>query len=62
MSAQREQIEGILTKIECGKKVTEEQAIMISEYIATLERLCDAADQDDYFGSEGWRHYIGMED
>lgn len=62
MSTQREQIERILTKIECGKTVTEEQAIMVSEYIIALEGLCDATDQDDYFGTEGWRHYIGMED
>lgn len=57
-----EQIARILTKIECGKTVTEEQAIMVSEYIHTLEQLCDATDQDDYFGTEGWRHYAGMED
>lgn len=58
----RDYLTRLLSRIECGKSLTEEEAIYISEYIHTLEGLCDATDQDDYFGTEGWRHYVGVED
>lgn len=34
---------------------------MLVDYISDLEGLCDSADQDDYFGTEGWRHHIGID-
>jgi len=30
-------------------------------YVATLEGLLEEADNDDYFGTEGWRHRIGLQ-
>ena len=41
------------------EKMTEEQAKEL------LNRLIDALDElsaDDFFGSEGWKHYLGFED
>jgi hypothetical protein len=29
-------------------------------YVASIEGLLEEADNDDYFGSEGWRHRIGL--
>lgn len=32
------------------------------DYVSTIEALLDEADMEDYFGTEGWRHRIGIED
>lgn len=29
-------------------------------YVVDLERLLDEADGDDYFGTEGWLHRLGL--
>ena len=29
-------------------------------YVSALELLLEEADNDDYFGTEGWRHKIGL--
>lgn len=29
--------------------------------IEKMEQLLDEADADDYFGTEGWKHQVGME-
>ncbi len=39
--------------------LTEAQAKQMLEDI--IEKL-DELDEEDYFGSEGWRHYFGFED
>lgn len=31
-------------------------------YIICLEAAMDACDQEDFFGTEGWRHRFGLED
>ena len=31
------------------------------DYINILEDLLDEADQEDFFGTEGWRHHAGIE-
>lgn len=30
-------------------------------YVLALEGLVEDASADDYFGTEGWRHYLGIE-
>lgn len=30
-------------------------------YVAELENLLDEADLDDYFGTEGWQHRLGID-
>ncbi len=31
------------------------------EYVKELEYLLDEADQEDFYGTEGWRHNLGLE-
>ena len=33
-----------------------------SKYLRKLVRELDKLDLDDFFGSEGWRHFMGFED
>lgn len=30
-------------------------------FVGELEQLLDEADLDDYFGTEGWRHRLGID-
>lgn len=30
-------------------------------YVSELERLLDQTDLDDFFGTEGWLHYLGLD-
>lgn len=32
------------------------------EYLKELIEKLDDLDADDFFGSEGWRHYLGFDD
>jgi len=43
--------------IPTGKK-TESSAKILGKLIKKLDKL----DEEDFFGSEGWRHYFGFED
>jgi len=49
----------------CGKllggDLTQEDKKNLMLVISTFEELLDEADSDDFFGTEGWREYIGME-
>lgn len=57
----RDYITRILTLLEVGKPLKEDEAIALAEYIADLEGLADNGDMDDYHGTEGWRHHLGMD-
>lgn len=47
-----------MTVVEAKKmKATEAQ-----KYLVELIEALDDLDDDDYFGSEGWRHYVMGED
>lgn len=39
---------------------TQEELHAFLHFVAALERLVDEADLDDYFGTEGWRHRLGL--
>lgn len=54
-------IEFLLGKLSTGSSLTEAEATVLSDYIYDLENLLDEADGDDYFGTEGWRHRIGVD-
>lgn len=43
-------------------KITGKEALSILNHLAVLEAKMDEADCDDFFGTEGWRHYFGMPD
>ncbi len=40
---------------------TQEEIDNFLEYVEELERLLNESDDDDMFGTEGWRHHIGLE-
>ena len=42
-------------------KTTKEEVLKLFEHIDALEMLLDEADQDDVFGTEGWRHRVGLD-
>jgi len=41
------------------KNATQEQ---LAEYIQELESKLDDLDDEDFFGTEGWRHFLSLED
>ena len=41
------------------ENMTPEQAQAI---LVTLIEKLDELDREDYFGTEGWRHYLGLDD
>lgn len=51
----------IQTRLTSGGRLSEDEAHMLVDYISDLEGLCDGGDQDDYFGTEGWRHRLGID-
>lgn len=42
-------------------KVTQRDVEKLLEHIDALEGFLDVAEEDDRFGTEGWRHAIGLE-
>ncbi len=40
---------------------TQEEIDNFLEYVEKLESLLDNSDFDDTFGTEGWRHHIGLD-
>ena len=46
-----------------GMKIDPEEATQeqLAEYVKKLEEKLDALDLEDFFGTEGWRHYLGIE-
>ncbi len=43
-------------------KATRDEVLALCRHIDECERLLDEADESDCFGTEGWRHYVGLED
>ena len=41
---------------------TQEELHAFLEYVNVLEGLVDEASDQDFFGTEGWRHNIGLRD
>lgn len=50
----------ILGKI--SDKISSEDFENLVEVLQKFESLLFIADEDDFFGTEGWKHYIGWED
>jgi hypothetical protein len=48
-------------KILAGKGLSEEDAINFVEDVNEMQSMLDDGDQEDYFGSEGWRHRMGWD-
>jgi len=41
------------------EKLTEEQA---KDWLSKITKKLDELNLDDFFGTEGWKHYMGFED
>jgi hypothetical protein len=61
MSLTAREVNILTGKALVGAQNRGEQVAMAS-HITELEELLDEADMDDFFGTEGWRHRLGMED
>lgn len=46
-------------KILSGKPLSDEEANLFIETLGEFENMLDEGDQDDYYGTEGWRHRMG---
>ena len=43
-------------------KASKEVIVLLFEQLDAFEQFLDDWDQDDNFGTEGWRHAIGLDD
>lgn len=41
---------------------TPEEILSIFSHLDSLESKLDETQEDDFFGTEGWRHFFGMPD
>lgn len=48
-------------KIISGNPLSNEDAARFVDMIAKFEEMLDEGDQDDVFGTEGWRHNLGWD-
>jgi len=44
-----------------GFGITHDDAAALFDHISALEALLDEGDQEDAFGTEGWRHRLGID-
>ena len=42
-------------------KATKDDVLKLFEHIDALEMLLETADHEDMFGTEGWRHRLGLD-
>lgn len=56
----RRQLDEIRGKLLVGHATPEETRAFLA-YVVDLESLLDEADCDDYFGTEGYAHRLGLE-
>lgn len=42
-------------------RATREELLLVFEHLDELEMFLDDHDEDDVFGTEGWRHAIGLD-
>lgn len=61
MSAQYEKAINIIRGKNLVGAATKEDVFTLLEHIDALESFLDEHEQDDKFGTEGWRHAIGQD-
>jgi hypothetical protein len=62
MVAQSDKTVNIIRGKSLVKAASPEDVSLLLEHIDALEELLDGADLDDVFGSEGWRHRLGVDE
>jgi hypothetical protein len=43
-------------------KLSDDEAQQVVDYINDLEKLLDEGDLEDFFGTEGWRQRLGLDE
>jgi hypothetical protein len=59
--AQSDQTVNVIRGKNLVGKATKEDIDLLFEHIDALESFLDDNEEDDRFGTEGWRHAIGLE-
>jgi hypothetical protein len=54
-------IEFILGKLSTGSSLTQKEYVTLADYIYDLENLLDQGDNENFYGTEGWRHRLGLD-
>ncbi len=62
MSAQDDKTINIIRGKNLVAATSKKDIDKLFEHIDALEMLLEEADGEDFFGSEGWRHYLGIAD
>ncbi|MBU0958500.1 MAG: hypothetical protein KKB31_01015 [Nanoarchaeota archaeon] len=62
MKPQTDKVLNIIRGKNIVGKATKEDVLLLFEHIDSLEMFLDEYEMDDTFGTEGWRHAIGLED
>ena len=60
MKAQKDSVLNIIRGKNLVGKATKQDVFVLFEHIDALETLLDETDQDDVFGTEGWRHHADI--
>lgn len=60
MSAQTDSVLNVIRGKNLVAAATRDDVNKLFEHIDALEDLLDDADEDDVFGTEGWRHELGI--
>lgn len=61
MAAQSDRLLNIVRGKNLVGKATKADIMKVFEHVDALESLLDEADENDTFGTEGWRHSLGLD-
>lgn len=61
VKAQTDKTMNIIRGKNLGGHATRADVLKLFEHIDALEMLLDDGDQNDAFGTEGWRHRLGID-
>lgn len=62
MTAQTDRTLNIIRGKNLVGKADKGDVLKLFEHIDAMEELLEEADQDDVFGTEGWRHRLGIDE
>jgi hypothetical protein len=60
LNASEKELNMIRGKMIVGKASIEEVRNFL-EYVSIIEGLVEYASEQDFYGTEGWRHWVGLE-
>ncbi len=62
MSAHTDKTLNIIRGKNLVGKADKDDVFKLFEHLDAMEELLNEADQDDVFGTEGWRHRLGIDE